>query len=425
MPRLIDSFASTAALADCFSDAAVLRAMLRFEAALARAQARLGMIPDDAARAIGAVECVEAGDLSRAARDSASLAIPFVAALRKQAGPDFVHWGATSQDLLDTALVLLLRDARSVLARDHARLDRRLRDLSEEHAGTVMLARTLLQPAAPTTFGYKVAGWLGAVDRGWSRVSHRVDEALQLQFGGAAGTLAAYGSRGPELAAELARELELPLPAAPWQSHRDQLAALVAATGVYTGSLAKIARDISLLMQPEIGEVSERGGGSSAMPHKRNPAGSVVALAAATPVPGLVAGFLAAMPQELERAAGGWQAEWPMVASIVQAAGSALAAVADTVESLTADPARMGANLDTTRGAVFAEKAVLLLAPRIGRDEALAAVSEALASGRLRDGLAGRLTREELETLESPEDYLGAAEVFRRRLLEETEGPCP
>jgi 3-carboxy-cis,cis-muconate cycloisomerase len=424
--RLIDSFATTTALADQFSDRAVVAAMLRFEAALAQQQARLGMIPQSAADAIAEVDCLDPTSLADEARTSASLAIPFVKALTahvREIDPDaagFVHWGATSQDVLDTALVLLLRGARHLLTQDHTRLARSLRALSDRHAGTVMLARTLLQPAPPTTFGYKVAAWFGAVHRSWRSLSHAFDEALALQLGGASGTLAAYGDRGPELAAALARELQLAQPAAPWHAHRDRLASLVAHCGIYAASLAKIARDIVLLMQPEIGEVSEPGGGSSAMPNKRNPAGSVVALAAAAHVPGLVAAFLSSMPQEHERAAGGWQSEWPTVAGAVQATGSALASIADTIDGLTVHPARMRANLDATRGAVFAEKAVMLLAPRLGRPAAQSLVAEAVNTKGLRDGLAHLLTPDQLRDLDRPEDYLGAAETFRRRLLEDS-----
>jgi 3-carboxy-cis,cis-muconate cycloisomerase len=347
--RLIDSFSTTGALADVFSDRAVLAAMLQFEAALARTQAGLGMIPQAAADAIVHAECPDAGSLSEEARASATLAIPFLKALASRLDPDaaaFLHHGATSQDLLDTTLVLLLREARRVLALDHARLASAHRTLSDRHAATVMLARTLLQPALPTTFGYKVAGWYGAVDRSWRRMSRAFDEALVLQFGGPVGTLDAFGDRGPELAAALASALELLDPGAPWHTQRDRLAALVASAGIYTASLAKIARDIALLMQPEIAEVSEPGGTSSSMPHKRNPAGSVVTLAAAAPVPGLVAAFLSAMPQEHERAAGGWQSEWPTVAAVMQATGSALAALAGVIDTLTVHTDRMRANLD-------------------------------------------------------------------------------
>jgi 3-carboxy-cis,cis-muconate cycloisomerase len=368
--RLIDNFATTDALAEVFSDSAVVGAMLRFEVALAAAQARLGIIPEGAAQAIAKAH---ASDLTAAlARDSASLAMPFVKALKARVGADaarFVHWGATSQDVLDTALVLMLRDARKILDRDHVRLAAVLRRLSDEHAGTVMLARTLLQPAPRITFGYKVAGWFGGVNRSWKDLSRSFEEAITLQFGGAVGTLAAYGDRGMDLAQELARELGLRVAAAPWRAHRDRLAALIAHCGIYAGSLAKIARDIALLMQREVGEVSEPGGESTAMPNKRNPAGSVVAMAAAARVPGLVAAFLSTMAQEHERAAGGWQSEWPTVADVIQSTGSALAAVAETIPRLRVDPERMLANV-----AAFGDKT---------------------------------------------EDSLGAAEAFRRRLLEE------
>ena len=368
--RLIDGFATTDALAEVFSDEAVAGAMLRFEIALARAQARLGMIPQAAAEAIGKLDRIGAAGLAWQARESATLVIPFLRVLKSRLDPAaarYVHWGSTSQDVLDTALVLLLRAARPILESDRERLERALRALSDKHAGSLMQARTLLQPALATTFGYKVAGWYGELHRSWRRLAKAFDDALQLQFGGACGTLATYGDRGPELAAVVAAELELPPPVAPWHAHRDCLAALVTNCGIYAGGLAKIARDIALLMQSEIGEVAERGGGSSTMPHKRNPAASVVALAAAARLPGLVAAFLAAMPQEHERAAGGWQSEWPTVAGAIQATGSTLAAVADAIDGLTVDSARMRANL----GGV-------------------------------------------------PTD-LGAAEIFRRRLLEESE----
>lgn len=412
--RLIDGFSTTGPLADIFSDGEILKAMLRFETALARAQARLGMIPSSAAEAIARVDRIEAAALAEEARASASLAIPFVKALRERVDPDaarFVHWGATSQDLLDTALVMLLRDAQQILASDHEKLARSLRALSDRHAGSVMLARTLLQPAPPITFGYKCAAWFGAIERSWKDLSRAFTQALQLQFGGASGTLASYGDRGPDLARELAKELQIAEPTAPWHAHRDRLAALVAHCGIYAGSLAKIARDVALLMQHEIGELSEPGGESSSMPNKRNPAGCVVALAAAARVPALVSTFLSTMVQEHERAAGGWQSEWPTIAGAVQATGSTLVAVAGTIEHLKVNPARMRANIEATHGAVFAEKGAMLLGSR-------ARVAEALKEKTLREGLSGELTAEQLEKIDRPEEYLGAAELFRRRLLE-------
>ncbi len=391
--RLLRALTTTEALADLFSDAGVLEALLAFETALARAQARLGMIPQSAAEAIGRAAVVEGFDaaaIARQARESASLAIPFVDALTArvhaidETASRFVHWGATSQDAIDSSMMLLLQHAQPVLTADHARLERSLRALSDQHAHTVMLARTLLQPAPPITFGYKVAGWYGAIHRSWRRLCSAFTEAVVLQFGGVAGTLASYGTQGPALARELSEELALPLCEAPWHAHRDRLAALVTSCGIYAGALGKIARDIALLMQAEVGEVAEVGGGSSAMPHKRNPSGCVIVLAAATRIPGLVAAFLAGMLQEHERAAGGWQAEWETVADVVQATGSALAAAADVIAGLSVFPDRMRANLDALHGTVFMERVNMPIAPIPGRAE----------------------------------DYLGAAEEFRRRLLE-------
>jgi 3-carboxy-cis,cis-muconate cycloisomerase len=342
--NLIRCLGTTEEMAAVFSDDAVLGAMLEFEVALARAQARLDIIPPDAADIIASAPAPDAARIAREARQSATPAIPLVKALR--AHSEFAHFGATSQDVIDTSLVLLLKRAAGILARDSARLDQSLRELSDRHAGTVMLGRTLLQPALPITFGYKAAGWYASVRRSWRRLSGRFDEALRLQFGGAAGTLASYGGQALVLAAELAKELNLPAPGPPWHTQRDRLAAIVGASGIYAGVLGKIARDVSLLMQHEVGEVAEAGGGSSAMPDKRNPSGCVVALAAATRMPGLVAQFLTGMTQEHERAAGGWQAEWQTMADVVQTTHSALAAVAGVIDELTVFPDRMRSNLD-------------------------------------------------------------------------------
>ncbi len=434
--RLIESLGTTEEMAELFSDGSVLESMLRFEIALARTQARLGVIPASAAEAIARAATVENFDpaaLARDARESATVAIPFVKALTAEIaaadrdGAGFVHWGATSQDLIDTAFVLLLAPAREVMTEHHRQIEAALRALSERHAETVMLARTLLQPAPPTTFGYKAAGWFGAVHRSWRRLSDSFDEALQLQFGGAAGTLASYGDRGLALAMELGKELELNVPEAPWHTHRDRLAVLVTNCAIYTGSLGKIARDVSLLMQAEIGEVAERGGGSSAMPGKRNPAASALILAAATRVPALVASYLSGLVQEHERAVGAWQAEWATVAGVIQATGSAMAAAAEMICGLTINTDRMRANVAATNGSVFAEKAAMLLASKLGRTAAQLLAAEAAKNSSLREGLArnpqiaAALSRQEIQTIDEPEDYLGAAETFRRRLLQDKE----
>jgi 3-carboxy-cis,cis-muconate cycloisomerase len=291
-----------------------------------------------------------------------------------------------------------------------------------------MLGRTLLQPAAPITFGLKAAGWYAGARRSWHRLSLAFDEALLLQFGGATGTLAALGDKSVSVSQHLAAELRLPEADAPWHTHRDRMASLVANCGIHVGALGKIARDVSLLMQHEVSEVAETGGGSSTMPQKRNPVGCAVALAAATRAPGLVASYLTGMVQEHERSVGGWHAEWPTVTAIVQTTGASLSAMAAVVDDLTIDVDRMRANLDATNDTVFAERLMMLLAPAVGRDRAHQVLSDAAAeSQRTRQRLlavvkalpdiAPMLTTDQWESVARPEDYLGAAEEFRRRLL--------
>jgi len=420
--RLMDSLAATEAMSRIFSDASVLRAMLDFEAALARAEARCGVIPARAAAAI--TEGARAGDFDCAELALQSLragtpAIPLVRLLTEKVrakdpeAADYVHWGATSQDVVDTALVLLLDQCRGVLAADHERIQRGLRRLSEDHASTVMLARTLLQPAPPITFGLKAAGWFASLRRGWSRVESRFAESKYLQFGGANGTLAALGGQGIGVSEALAQELSLNLPDAPWHVHRDRIAALLAALSIYTVNLGKMALDIALLMQYEVGEAAEPGGsgrgGSSSMPHKRNPTACMLTVAAAKRTPGLLANFLTGMLQEHERALGGWQSEWTTVQGILQAAGVAAESMAEVAEGLKVDTDRMRHNIAATRGAVFAEKAVMLMAEEMGRDAARRQVEETLRETGAPPDLPG---------LQEPEAYLGSAEAFRVRLLE-------
>jgi 3-carboxy-cis,cis-muconate cycloisomerase len=273
---------------------------------------------------------------------------------------------------------------------------------------------------------------LGAIRRSRRKLNESFTDALILQFGGASGTLAFLGDKGITVGKALADELDLTYPEAPWHTHRGRLAALMCACGVLTGTLGKMARDISLLTQNEIGEVAEGrdagGGGSSTMPHKHNPVGCVLTLAAANRVPGLVAAFLSGMIQEHERGAGGWQAEWPTVAAIIQATGLAIHSMAEVAEGLTVNTARMQSNIEATHGAVFAEKAMLLLSPRIGRDSAHGllekASQEAVASGRLLSEVLGEmrevkghLDSKALHDLENSDLYLGVAEEFRTRLL--------
>ena len=438
--RLLGSFGTTAPLADVFSDDALLSAMLRFEAALARSEARLGVIPAGAADAIGTVAVTgdfDAAAIAREARTTGTVAIPLVDALRARvaaensAAATFVHWGATSQDVTDTALVLCLARALPLIGSDHQQLAAGLRRLSNQHADTVMLGRTLLQPAPPITFGLKAAGWFAAVSRAGTQMMGAGRAACVLQFGGATGTLAALGPHGLAVAAELARELDLDDPGAPWHAHRDRFASFVAACGVYCGTLAKIARDVSLLMQHEVAEASEPGGRSSTMPHKQNPVACGTALAAAARVPGLVAAFLAAMPHEHERGVNVWAAEASLLVAVVQSTGAALTSVLEAIGTLRVDAPRMRANLAGTGGVVYAERAMMRLAPALGREAARRVIAAALEAARRTDQpfaaalaadaeAAAVLTPEALATMDLPEEYLGAAEELRQRLLGET-----
>ena len=439
--RLIESLATTAPLAEIFSDHSVLRAMLDFEMALARAEARLNIIPQSAADAIA--QAAKAGDFDGATLAGAALragtpAIPFVKALTERvrasdsAAAGYVHWGATSQDLCDTALVLLLRQTQSLLESDLDRLEQALFRLAEQHKDTVMLGRTLLQAAPPITFGLKAAGWLGAVSRSHRRLENGFQHSLVLQFGGASGTLAALGEHGLAVAQSLATELRLTLPDAPWHTHRDRFAELVCTCGILCGSLGKIARDISLLMQNEIAEAAEPSGagrgGSSTMPHKSNPVGCTITLAAAARVPSLVSSFLSSMVQEHERAAGGWQAEWSIISDVVGATGLAVASMAEVADGLTVDAGQMRENIGATRGSIFAERAMMLLGHKLGRDAAHKLLEEATRRsveqernlsevlGEMKE-VKDHLGSVALRDLAKPEQYLGSADEFRKRLL--------
>ncbi len=443
--RLLESLAATPALAALFSDASVLRAMLEFETALARAEARHGLIPMEAADAIAAGAVLGNFDISvlaDAAFRAGTPAIPLVKMLtdlvRKTdaKAARFVHWGATSQDVADTAMSLLLKRAEPILIDDLLRLEKALAHLSESHQDTVMLGRTLLQPAPPVTFGLKAAGWLASVRRGRRRLQKSFHAAAVLQFGGASGTLASLGDRGLGVAEALSAELGFGnSPATPWHTQRDQLATLICACGVLTGSLGKMARDICLLMQNEVGEAAEPSGegrgGSSTMPNKHNPTACSLTLAAAHRVPGLVVSFLSAMLQEHERGVGGWQAEWPIVGAVVQSTGVAVVSMAEVAEGLSADTQKMRVNVENTNGAIFAERAMMLLGAKLGRDVAHkiveAAVRKSVKEGRHLAAVLAEtaevtthLGPAELNELEMPEQYLGSAEAFRKALVSES-----
>ncbi len=336
-------------------DHAWLTAMLDFERALARACARVGAIPESAATAIEAV-CepwrFDPAALGRAAAQSAQPAVALVAALREAVPGDagrWVHHGATSQDVMDTAAMLVSQRALGSILSESERAANGLAGLAERHARTPMMGRTLLQSARPTTFGLRAATWLSGLDDARSGLSSIRSTRLVVQLGGPVGSLEAYGEHGPRIVSELAAELGLGEPRLAWHSDRVRVAELAGALGVLAGVAGKLARDVTLLAQQEVAELRERGepgrGGSSAMAHKQNPVAAVSAAACAIRTPGLVATMLAAMSGELERAAGAWQAEWETLSDLLRLTGSALSWTAELVDRLEVDADRMRANL--------------------------------------------------------------------------------
>ena len=447
--NLLDPLFRSPAVDAVFSDRATLQGMLDFEAALARAEARVGVIPQAAATAIASkcrAELFDAAAIAQAAARSGNLAIPLAKHLTALVGKDdkqaahFVHWGATSQDAIDTGRILQLRSAFDLISRDLDSLAQPFGELAQKHRSTLIAGRTWMQQALPTTLGAKIAGWLDALVRHKWRFAETRTRCFVLQFGGAVGTLAALGSRGPDVASMLAAELSLGLPDIPWHSHRDRMAEIGMTLGLCAGTCGKIARDISLHMQSEVAEIFEPAGegrgGSSTMPHKRNPVSSAVMLAAAVRVPGLLSSLLAAMPQEDERGLGGWHAEWEVLPDIVQLTAGAIHQLATIAPGLEIDATRMRKNLEITHGLIFAEAVTMALGEKIGKPRAHelveAACKRALREKReLRTILSAvpkvnaHLSVADLDKLFDPRNYLGAAEEYVYRVVAASRGKIP
>jgi len=429
------------AIGAVFTDRAHLQGMLDFEAALARAEAKTGVIPAEAAGPIAA-QCdaglYDVGALAAAAAKAGNTAIPLIkeltakVAAKDKAAAGYVHWGATSQDAMDTGLVLQLRAALMLIEKDLATLSANLAALAQEHRQTPMVGRTWLQHALPITFGLKAAGWLDAVERHRTRINELKPRLLVLQFGGAAGTLAALGDKGLVVAEALAADLKLSLPATSWHGARDRVVEVGTALALLTGTLGKMARDIALLMQTEAGEAFEPAGegkgGSSTMPHKRNPVGAAAVLAASTRVPHLAGSLLSGMVQEHERGLGGWHAEWQALPELVQLSAGALVQMVDVTGGLDVKPEQMRANLDATDGLVMAEAVAMALGAKLGKQEAHhlveAASKRAVAEKRhLRDVLADdkavmqHVDKAALEKLFDPLAYTGVAAALVDRVL--------
>jgi 3-carboxy-cis,cis-muconate cycloisomerase len=438
---LLAPMLSSAAMRGVCDDAACLQHMLDFEAALARAEAATGVVPAGAAEAIAKAckaELFDIAGLAEAATRSGNLAIPLVKALTaKVAGADadaarYVHWGATSQDVIDTAAMLTLRAAIDALLADIDRAMAGFAKLARQHRDTPVVARTWLQHALPMPFGLKLAEYAAALHRSRARLRRLRREGLALQFGGAAGTLAALGDKGMLIAEKLAQELKLPLPEAPWHAHRDRIAEAASVFAILAGTCGKIGRDMQLMMQTDVAEAFEPSGegrgGSSTMPHKRNPVAAATAVAAATMAPNLAATIFAAQVGEHERSAGPWHAEWPVMPMLQLVTSGALASIVDIAEGMEVDVARMRVNLDATGGLIMAEAVTFALAEKIGKSEAHhlveAATKKAVASKKgLREVIAKdpkisvHLSADRLAKLFEPMGYQGASQDLIDRLL--------
>lgn len=431
--RLLEPYFGYARMRELFCDRSRVAGMLEFEAALARAQALVGLIPAEAAQVI-ARHCqagqIDLDELAEAVVLAGNTAIPLVKMLGRQIAAEspeaerFVHLGATSQDAMDTGLVLQLRSAIALLERQLTELGNQLASQAQAQVLTVMPGRTWLQHATPVTLGMKLAGVLGALTRHRQRLQEMRDRLLSLQFGGASGTLAALGDQAWPVAQALAAELELSLPEQPWHTQRDRLAEFGGWLGSLAGTLGKFGRDLSLLMQTEASELFEPAapgkGGSSTMPHKRNPVGAAVLISAATRAPGLVATLLSAMPQEHERSLGLWHAEWDSLPELCCLVSGALEQAGQLVAGLEVDAERMGRNLGLTQGLILAEPVSVELARQLGRHQAHKLLEQccrqAVREGRhlgevLRQDrqVTAHLSAADIDRLLNPANYIGQA----------------
>ncbi|VVO86775.1 3-carboxy-cis,cis-muconate cycloisomerase [Pseudomonas fluorescens] len=441
--QLFDAYFTARDMRDVFCDQGRVQAMLDFEAALARAEAKVGLIPQTAVAPIEAACRAEHYDfaaLAEAIATAGNSAIPLVKALGKQIATTaaeaerYVHLGATSQDVMDTGLVLQLRRALELIEGDLSQLGETLSTQARRYVATPLAGRTWLQHATPVTLGMKIAGWLGAVTRSRQRLQELKPRLLVLQFGGASGTLAALGTQAMPIADALAAELHLTLPDQPWHTQRDRLVEFGSVLGLIAGSLGKLGRDISLLMQTEAGEVFEPSapgkGGSSTMPHKRNPVSAAVLIGAATRVPGLLSTLFSAMPQEHERSLGLWHAEWETLPEICCLVSGSLKQALLVADGLEVDAERMARNLDLTQGLVLAEAVSIVLAQRVGRDTAHHLLEQcckrAVAEQRHLRAVLGdepqvtaELSAAELDHLLDPANYLGQSRTWVERAVAE------
>ncbi len=426
------------AFAELFSDRALLQAMLDFQSGLARAEADCGVIPGDCVESISKACHANLYDIDEIGRQAAlagNPAIPLVKALTGEVSGDaarFVHWGATSQDVMDSALMLLARSGLTQIAADLTGAIEAAISLAEKHNGTILAGRTLMQQALPITFAAKVSVWLSGLVAARRRVRQLAGENLAVQFAGAVGTLAALGEDGPAVRATLAKTLNLPDPGGPWHTERARIADIACGLGLLSGSVSKIATDVMLLMQSEVGEAAEPAGpgrgGSSTMPHKRNPVAAAAIRANHRRIVGLVPTMLMIMEHEHERGLGAWAAEWETFRDVFRLAGGSAALIGQTVAGLEINEAAMADNLNRSAGQVMAESLMMALATGTGKAKAHSLVENAsrravrekrdLAAIAIEDPeINGHLSPEEIRAAFSPATYLGTSDDVVARTL--------
>jgi 3-carboxy-cis,cis-muconate cycloisomerase len=435
---------TTSEMDDLFSSNSQIKAMLAFESALAKAEYTEGVIPSSAAAVIQTVcasATFDAENLEKQTLLAGNPAIPFVKQLiekvkqRDAEAAKYVHFGATSQDVLDTAMMLQLKTALTHCLQDLEQLEQKLALLAFKHRNTLMIGRTLLQQARPITFGYKAATWLDGVSRSRERIEQVKKENLTLQFGGAVGTLSTLGNAALRVKAVMASALGLNDSEITWHGQRDRFAEIVTSLGILNGNLGKIAKDITLLMQTEIGEVfegaAEGKGGSSAMPHKRNPVSSVFMVAIATRTPALVATFLSAMVQEHERAAGNWHAEWHVITDLVKLTAANLKHANDLIGHLEVDTNRMLQNLELTQGLIFAEDITAAVSAKMGKAAAHTFVEQACKAALTerkhlkaylleKTDISMQITEGVLDTLFDAKNSIGSSTNFVDNVIKNT-----
>jgi 3-carboxy-cis,cis-muconate cycloisomerase len=425
---------SDATVAGIFSDEQFVQYMLAVEAALARAEARLAVIPVQAGRQIDLATREIKLDFERMRSSTETDGFPvieLVRQLRAQAGEataDYVHWGATTQDIMDSALILQLRDGLGVLEGNLNKLILSLAKLADHHRNTLMAGRTHSQQALPISFGFKAANWLAPLLRHRQRLAELKPRLLVVQFGGAVGTLAALGDSGLEVQQMLADELKLSVLPMPWHTQRDNLVELAGWLALVSGSLAKIAQDIILMAQTEIAEVREAAdktrGGSSTMPQKGNPIVSETVVAAARMNASLLASMHQALIQEHERATGAWQMEWLALPQMFGLTASALQKTLFLGENLVVDEAQMQRNVQNSNGLMLAEGLTFILAQSMGHKEAEQLVRDACQIALQQNRNLINVVREKITdptdwpTLRSEADYLGCTQVFIDRILQ-------